>query len=229
LSKLVTISFLSHTDKVIYPREKVRQGRLLVEGICCRVECEYADLDVKLEFDGFNIKPAVRLEADLEFEFDESLRAANLVTGQIQFLVEWFIRNRVPGIIEDLFDKETNPMLQKLKRVLDGMGLSQFGIEWTVQNGTLRVTVKPQSAMGAIEPIKPIDNMMCISSDLLAALRELKRSKREASELGIELSCTPPEGECTISSCSYCLDFDIQPTTTSGVSANISSCVPTNL
>ncbi|RCN33017.1 hypothetical protein ANCCAN_21156 [Ancylostoma caninum] len=127
-------------------------------------------------------------------------------------------------------------MLQKLKRVLDGMGLSQFGIEWTVQNGTLRVTVKPQSAMGTIEPIKPINNMMCISSDLLAALRELKRSKREAvssspveSELGIELSCTPPEGECTISSCSYCLDFDIQLTTTSGVSADLLSCMPSNL
>ncbi|KAL6727690.1 hypothetical protein Aduo_009544 [Ancylostoma duodenale] len=202
-----------------------------------RVNCDYAELDLKLKWDGFNITPVVSIHADLQLEFTESLRAANLFKEKIRDYAEDFLSDKVPEMIVDLFEQEVNPLLQKLKKLLTGMGLSQFGIEWMVQNKTLRVAVKPKSAMGKIEPIKPIDRMVCISSDLLAALRELKRSKREVvspnpaeSNLGIDLSCTPPEGECTISSCSYCVDLDINPSTTiSGVSADLPSCVPSNL
>ncbi|RCN33890.1 hypothetical protein ANCCAN_20272, partial [Ancylostoma caninum] len=136
-----------------------------------RVNCDYAELDLKLKWDGFNITPVVSIHADLQLEFTESFRAANLFKEKIREYAENFVSDKVPDMIVDLFEQEVNPLLQKLKRLLTGMGLSQFGIEWMVQNKTLRVAVKPKSAVGKIEPIKPIDKMVCIRSDLLAALR----------------------------------------------------------
>ncbi|EYC14622.1 hypothetical protein Y032_0040g310 [Ancylostoma ceylanicum] len=210
-----------------------------------RVNCDYAELDLKLEWNDYNITPNISIHADLQVEFTESLRAANLFKEKIRGYAEDFISDTLPGMIVELFEQHVNAPLQKLKKLLTGMGLSQFGIEWTVQNKTLRIAVKPRrvpnlyacSAMGKVEPIKPTDKMVCITSDLLAALRELKRSKREVMstsppqlERGIDLTCSTLEGECTETSCSYCVDLDLEPSTTGGgISAEVSGCVPANL
>ncbi|RCN29395.1 hypothetical protein ANCCAN_24847 [Ancylostoma caninum] len=199
-----------------------------------RVNCDDAELDLKLKWNDFKITPIVNTRADLQVKFTKSLRAANLFKKRIRKYAEEFVSDKLPDMIVELFEQKVNPMLRKLKRLLAGMGLSQFGIEWMVQNKTLRVAVKPKSAMGKIEPIKPTDKMVCIRSDLLAAPQELKRSKREFEssdptklKLGIDLTCSAPEGECGISSCSYCADLDITPSTTeNGVSAKLRSCVP---
>ncbi|EYC31557.1 hypothetical protein Y032_0004g2216 [Ancylostoma ceylanicum] len=202
-----------------------------------KVNCDNAELDLVLNVGDYKITPVIKMKAGLQFEFTESLRAANLFESKIREYAEYFVSNSVPDMIAKTCEKEVNPLLQKLKRLVAGVGLSEFGVEWTVQNNTLRVGVKPKSAMGKIAPIKPMSKMVCIDSNLLAALREMKRSKREAvnsdskkSKLGIYFTCSPPEGDCTESSCSYCADLDIFPTTTStGVGAELGSCVPKNL
>ncbi|KAL6741527.1 hypothetical protein Aduo_014770 [Ancylostoma duodenale] len=192
-----------------------------------RVNCDDAELDLKLKWDDFKITPIVSTKADLQIKFTRTLRPANLFKKKIRKYAEEFVSDKLPDMIVELFEQKVNPLLRKLKRLLAGMGLSQFGVEWMVQNKTLRVAVKPKSAMGKIEPIKPTDKMVCFRSDLLAALQELKRSKREVVKLGIDLTCSTPEGECSTTSCSYCADLDIKLSTTeNGVSAKLRSCVP---
>ncbi|KAL6741524.1 hypothetical protein Aduo_014769 [Ancylostoma duodenale] len=201
-----------------------------------RVSCNNAELDLVLNVGDYTITPVVSMKADLQFEFTESLRAANLFEGKIREYAEYFVSHNVPKMIVKAVEEQVNPLLQKLKRVLTGVGLSQFGVEWTVQKNTLRVAVKPKSAMGKINPMKPIDKMVCVEGNLLAALRDL-RSKREVkssdpnkSKFGIYFTCSPPEGGCTASSCSYCTDLDIYPTIKeNGVSVESRSCVPKDL
>ncbi|RCN29394.1 hypothetical protein ANCCAN_24846 [Ancylostoma caninum] len=183
------------------------------------------------------------MKADLKMKFTDSLKPANLFKEKVQEFSDHFVEKTLPDMIGDIFKTEVNPMLRKFKSLLTGMGLSLFGVEFMVQNGNLRIAVRPKSslnlhissALGKIDQIKPINKMVCISSDLLAAVRQLKRSKREAvssnkSELGIDLICSTPEGDCIESACSYCADLDIKPSSTkNGFSADLGTCVPKNL
>ncbi|EYC31559.1 hypothetical protein Y032_0004g2217 [Ancylostoma ceylanicum] len=219
-----------------------------------RVNCDNAELDLKLKWNDFKITPVVKTKADLEVEFTKDLRAANLFKKKIRKYAEKFVSNKLPDMIVELIEQKLNPLLRKLKRLLTGMGLSQFGVEWMVQNKTLRVAVKPKSAMGKVEPIKPTDKMVCIKSDLLAALQEFKQSKREVMsagptevkekeskrskqevvnadptqlKFGLDVTCSIPQGECSTSSCLYCADLDIKPSTTeNGTSVQFRSCMP---
>ncbi|KIH68729.1 hypothetical protein ANCDUO_00934 [Ancylostoma duodenale] len=194
-------------------------------------------MDMELKWDDFEFTPKVTMKADLKIRFTDSLKAANMFKDKVQEISDHFVEKTLPEMITNIFEKQVNPLLRKFKNMLTGMGLSQFGVEFMVQNGNLRIAVKPKSALGKVDPIKPINQMVCISSDLLAAVIQLKRSKRQAvnsngseSKFGIDLTCSTPEGSCTESSCSFCADLDIKESTKkSGFRADFGTCVPKNL
>ncbi|KAL6741517.1 hypothetical protein Aduo_014763 [Ancylostoma duodenale] len=210
---LLVTGLMFHASTKVNVAVGLASFKTAVEGEV-RVNCDYAELDLKLEWDGFKMKPVVSLGADLEV-VNQRQSAGNNCRP---------CRQRSESDAAEIEGGDYWHGIISVRRRVDGSKWnSPYSREAAKCNGR--------------NPVKPIDKMVCISSGLLAAVRELKRSKREAvssdpveSKLGIELSCTPPEGECAISSCSYCLDFDINPSTTrSGAAADLASCVPSNL
>ncbi|KAK6020417.1 hypothetical protein OSTOST_13928 [Ostertagia ostertagi] len=114
----------------------------------------------------------------------------------------------VQGKLAELIVKEVNPRLQKLKQKLLARGLTEYDIEWTVQNQILRVGIKTKGANNVIAPVKPIDKMVCIDVNVA---RLAPKAKRCVLSSNIDVTCLNPLAKCEGLSCSFCTDIDINP------------------
>ncbi|KAK6010174.1 hypothetical protein OSTOST_24812 [Ostertagia ostertagi] len=125
--------------------------------------------------------------------------------------------------LAEVIVNEVNPKLQKLKQMLIARGLSEYDIEWTVQNQILRVAIKPKSATGVISPVRSIDNMLCIEVNVTKLARRVKRSVLSSD---IDVTCLNPVAKCKGLACSYCTDIDINPVSSSVPGDEFHNCIP---
>ncbi|KIH42413.1 hypothetical protein ANCDUO_27602 [Ancylostoma duodenale] len=117
---------------------------------------------------------------------------------------------RLPLQLIKAIEEKVNPRLQKLKQKIIGMGITQYGIEWKVQNNILRVILRPRGRgkkhqQPAPPPPRPIP------------ANPLKG--------GIDFTCVAPQFRCEGLACSYCTDVDINPSST-GPTDKFYNCLP---
>ncbi|KHJ87218.1 hypothetical protein OESDEN_13012 [Oesophagostomum dentatum] len=135
--------------------------------------------------------------------------------------------------IEDAITNNVNPRLEVVKKVVQGLGLSHLELQWTGRNGAISIALRPRGSKKEIG-LAQNNKMICVSSDVLATLDGLVRAKRdtrdssakEASPL-LDFSCSAPQGQCSMSSCSFCFDVDFNLAKKNSASAfSLSECIP---
>ncbi|KAK6754745.1 hypothetical protein RB195_013623 [Necator americanus] len=214
----------------VVTKAKVRVGFMLAKvGASGKIWMDAVDgkLDLKLKWNDFEFLPTVETEATLHFNFTNSLKSANLFKENIRKYAEKAVRVILPEAIVGFIKQSVNPRLKKLKKIVVGLGLSQFGVQWAVQNNTLRVAVRPKSGMENVRPIHSSNKMICVSSGILAVL-QIYIGESNVSLFDGRMSFMAPEGSCTSSSCSYCADLDVNlnATKADGTQSELSNCVP---
>ncbi|KHJ79808.1 hypothetical protein OESDEN_20535, partial [Oesophagostomum dentatum] len=188
---------------------------------------EKANLDVKLQWNDFKFVPTIAMDSKISVRFTRHLKIVNLLRSKVQKLVSSKVNSEVPKKIAEAVEKHVNPHLQQLKQQMASKGYKEFDIDWTVQNNSLRVAIKPKRGNNTPSKIIPIDNMVCLNANIISMLNSLPfRSKRAAETNAIDFTCVSPKFNChTITSCSLCTDFDIKPRTT-GSMDKFHNCLP---
>ncbi|CAJ0591362.1 unnamed protein product [Cylicocyclus nassatus] len=202
------------------------------------VETNNAEVDIALRWQNFTLKPNVTVKADFDIKYGGLLSAASLLPEAFSKQAKIYAEKNIPSTVSDYITQVLNPHLSSLRRVYVGLGLSQFDIYWRTQNQTISMAMRPKSAGPMKEALKHNQNgkMVCITSEILSAFRQTSRAKREvfASNLvkkaaPVLISCKSPQGTCSTSSCSYCVDIRINPPSarngTSGLEL-LSTCLP---
>ncbi|KAK6754746.1 hypothetical protein RB195_013623 [Necator americanus] len=196
----------------VVTKAKVRVGFMLAKvGASGKIWMDAVDgkLDLKLKWNDFEFLPTVETEENIRKYAEKAVRVI------------------LPEAIVGFIKQSVNPRLKKLKKIVVGLGLSQFGVQWAVQNNTLRVAVRPKSGMENVRPIHSSNKMICVSSGILAVL-QIYIGESNVSLFDGRMSFMAPEGSCTSSSCSYCADLDVNlnATKADGTQSELSNCVP---
>ncbi|KHJ77244.1 hypothetical protein OESDEN_23136 [Oesophagostomum dentatum] len=134
---------------------------------------EKANLDVMLQWDDFKFVPTITMDSKISLSFTSHLKIVNLSRGKLQELVSSKVNSEVPKKIAEAVENHVNPHLQQLKLQMLSKGFGDYDIEWTVQNSSLRVAVKPNplfSGKSTSSKITPIDNMACLNANIITVL-----------------------------------------------------------
>ncbi|KIH47527.1 hypothetical protein ANCDUO_22411 [Ancylostoma duodenale] len=225
-----------------------------------KAKSENAGMDVKLVWNDFKFTPTVTMNSNVRIDFTHNLkRYLNFLRSKVQKMVTSKVNSEVPKLTRlqliKAIEEKVNPRLQKLKRKIIEMGITQYGIEWKVQNNILRVILRPKGAIGSPTTVRPMDKMLCIDANILEAVQPLIRQKRKsffkrikdklrgkkkheqpapppttpkpANPLkgGIDFTCVAPQFKCEGLACSYCTDVDINPSST-GPTDKFHNCLP---
>ncbi|KAL6725686.1 hypothetical protein Aduo_007722 [Ancylostoma duodenale] len=221
-----------------------------------KAKSENAGMDVKLVWNDFKFTPTVAMNSNVRIDFTHNLkRYLNFLRSRVQKAVTSKVNSEVPKLLIKAIEEKVNPRLQKLKQKIIEMGITQYGIEWKVQNNILRVILRPKGAIGSPTTVRPMDKMLCIDANILEAVQPLIREKRRsffkrmwdkirgkkkheqpapppttpepANPLkgGIDFTCVAPEFKCEGLACSYCTDVDINPSST-GPADKFHNCLP---
>ncbi|XGW02578.1 hypothetical protein V3C99_014540 [Haemonchus contortus] len=194
------------------------QARLYVGGWLSRI-----GLDVILKWNDFTFTPIITMNSDLHIDFTSRFRKFNAFRRYFQKLATQAVNKKVPEKLVELIKEKLNPKLQKLKRKLMARGLTDYDIEWTVQNQILRVALKPKSSTVAVSTIKPLDKMVCIEVNVIQLLQ---RTKRSVSLSSIDVTCVNTVLKCEGSACSQCTDIDINPLPLNANGHKFPNCIP---
>uniref|UniRef100_A0A7I4YSU1 BPI1 domain-containing protein n=1 Tax=Haemonchus contortus TaxID=6289 RepID=A0A7I4YSU1_HAECO len=194
------------------------QARLYVGGWLSRI-----GLDVILKWNDFTFTPIITMNSDLHIDFTSRFRKFNAFRRYFQKLATQAVNKKVPEKLVELIKEKLNPKLQKLKRKLMARGLTDYDIEWTVQNQILRVALKPKSSTVTISLIKPINEMVCIEVNLA---QSAPRGKRSLSLSSIDVTCVNTVLKCEGSACSQCTDIDINPLPLNANGHKFPNCIP---
>ncbi|KAK5986112.1 hypothetical protein GCK32_015199, partial [Trichostrongylus colubriformis] len=189
-----------------------------------RMESTNAELDVILTWSNFTFTPNISMTSNLTIEFTRYLREFNLFKSRVEKYATRAINKKISKKLAGVIVKKLNPILRKLKKKLKKMKLyKKYDIEWTTQNQTLRVAVKPKSSNDVVSPIKPIDKMLCAEVDIAQLLQRTKRSVLLSS---VDVTCVDPVTNCEGDSCSYCTDVDINPHSSNALEDIFRKCLP---
>ncbi|KAK5964123.1 hypothetical protein GCK32_019941 [Trichostrongylus colubriformis] len=110
-----------------------------------RMESTNAELDVILTWSNFTFTPNISMTSNLTIEFTRYLREFNLFKSRVEKYATRAINKKISKKLAGVIVKKLNPILRKLKKKLKKMKLyKKYDIEWTTQNQTLRVAVKPK-------------------------------------------------------------------------------------
>uniref|UniRef100_A0A7I4YTL5 BPI1 domain-containing protein n=1 Tax=Haemonchus contortus TaxID=6289 RepID=A0A7I4YTL5_HAECO len=197
-------------------------GRVRVSGDI-KIKSSDAELDVILTWNDFSFTPTISMNSNLRLDFTHHLKDFNAIRGHVQKLATHAVNKKVPERLAEVINQEVNPKLQKLKQKLIARGLGDYDVEWTVQNQILRVAVKPKSSTGAVPPIKPINEMLCIEVNV-AQLTQ--RAKRSVSSSDLDVTCVNPVAKCEGLACSYCTDVDVNPLPPGAIKDEFHNCIP---
>ncbi|EYC22584.1 hypothetical protein Y032_0017g3440 [Ancylostoma ceylanicum] len=146
-----------------------------------KAKSENAGMDVKLVWNDFKFIPTVTMNSNVRVDFTHNLkRYLGFLRSKVQKMVTSKVNSEVPKLLIKTINEKVNPRLQKLKQKITEMGITQYGIEWKVQNNILRVILRPKSAIGTPTTVRPMDKMLCIDANILEAVQPLIRQKRRS-------------------------------------------------
>ncbi|RCN32575.1 hypothetical protein ANCCAN_21615 [Ancylostoma caninum] len=170
-----------------------------------------AGIDIVLVWNDFKFTPTVTMNSNVRIDFTHNLRRyLNFLRSRVQKMVTSKVNSEVPKLLNKAIQEKVNPRLQKLKQKIIEMGITQYGIEWKVQNNILRVILRPRGRgrkhqQPAPPPSRPIP------------ANPLKG--------GIDFTCVAPQFRCEGLACTYCTDVDINPSST-GPTDKFHNCLP---
>ncbi|EYC22605.1 hypothetical protein Y032_0017g3453 [Ancylostoma ceylanicum] len=219
-----------------------------------KASSDNAGMDIKLVWDDFKFTPSATMDSNVHISFTHNLkRYLNFLRGRVQSTVTSKVNSEVPKMLIKAVEEKVNPRLQKLKQKIIDMGITEYGIEWKVQNNTLRVILRPKSRIGSPTTVSPMDKMLCIDANIVEAIQPLIRQKRKSffkrlrdkirgkkkhhdpppppppppppKPTGFDFTCVDPKFECQGLACSYCTDVDVNPSS-AGPTDNFHNCVP---
>ncbi|RCN24500.1 hypothetical protein ANCCAN_29802 [Ancylostoma caninum] len=101
-------------------------------------------MDIILVWNDFKFTPTITMNSNVHIDFTHNLkRYLNFLRGKVQSTVTSKVNSEVPKLLAKAIEEKVNPRLQQLKQKIIGMGITQYGIEWKVQNNILRVILRP--------------------------------------------------------------------------------------
>ncbi|VDO85553.1 unnamed protein product [Heligmosomoides polygyrus] len=133
-------------------------GHIRVSG-GIKVSSSNAELDIVLAWNDFTFTPTVAMNSNLRIDFEHHLRRFNAIRSHVQKLATKAVNKKVPEKLVEVIQKELNPRLQKLKQKLVAKGITQYDIEWTVQNQNLRSMTDVD--VTCVEPVAKCEGLSC--------------------------------------------------------------------
>ncbi|CAJ0590713.1 unnamed protein product [Cylicocyclus nassatus] len=186
--------------------------------------------DVALTWSDFKFRPSTKVHLNLDIKLTKHLRIYNLLTPLVEKTISFISKVALPIKVKQLVEKELNPRLQRVKQLIksnDIFNVTDFDDKWAVQlnvqQGHMRVALKPKSMKQTVSPVVPINKVMCVNTDLRlirsAVLSEKQRlmtaSKAVKSISELEFDCLAPQFKCRGFRCQFCTDIEIVPAETS--------------
>ncbi|KHJ77964.1 hypothetical protein OESDEN_22416 [Oesophagostomum dentatum] len=142
---------------------------------------EWSNLDVQLQWSDFKFIPVVNMNSKIRIGFTYNLKLLYLVKGKIEKFVNSKVNSEVPKKIAEAIDTYINPHLQQLKHQMESKDYKDYDIEWTVQNNSVRATVKPKSGNNTPSKITPINDMACVNANIIKVLAWLPLGSKGAA------------------------------------------------
>ncbi|KIH63148.1 hypothetical protein ANCDUO_06554 [Ancylostoma duodenale] len=110
-----------------------------------KAKSDNAGMDIILVWNDFTFTPTITMNSNVHIDFTHNLkRYLNFLRGKVQSTVTSKVNSEVPKLLAKAIVEKVNPRLQQLKQKIIGMGITEYGIEWKVQNNTLRVILRPK-------------------------------------------------------------------------------------
>ncbi|CAJ0591350.1 unnamed protein product, partial [Cylicocyclus nassatus] len=190
-----------------------------------KLKSKKVDLDVKFVWNNFQFVPIMSMDSNIRLSFTGSFKVLAIVKYIIEKKVALKIESGVAKKLSEFVKKKINPHLLQLKQKMMSVGIRNYPVEWMVQNNSLHMVFTPKSKNNVLSWPKPINEMVCLSVNILYLLHALSSRIRRAATKEVEVVCVAPKLSCQGTSCSMCTDIDIRSYSNSSVD-KFHNCLP---